>query len=80
MRTFDWLVHLDRQVISPIELLFVSMYQPHQLTQRFMLVDNPNPSSAGNRFQHLAPWIPSGTLPNINDSRLYRAHRAVRHP
>src|SRR5207248_2049171 len=51
---YDWLVHLDRPVISPIELLHVSGYQPYQLTQRFMSVD-----TSGNvlRFAHRAPWL-----------------------
>lgn len=54
---FDWLVHLDRQVASPMELLQVCGYHPHELTHRFITV--------GGKFNHLAPWFDQTT-------RLYR--------
>ncbi|HZY85451.1 MAG TPA: hypothetical protein VFE78_11515, partial [Gemmataceae bacterium] len=46
---YDWLVHLDRELISPMELLHVSACRPHQLTQRFL--------TAGGKFGHYAPWF-----------------------
>jgi hypothetical protein len=49
---YDWLVHLDRQLVSPMELLQVSGYQPHQLTHQFM-----RGSTAAKRFNHLVPWF-----------------------
>jgi hypothetical protein len=48
----DWLVHLDRELVSPMELLHVSGCQPHQLTQRFIVGAGP-----GQKFQHYAPWF-----------------------
>src|SRR5262249_4350728 len=65
---YDWLVHLDRAPISPIELLHVSAWPPYMLTQRFMLgsenlnnsTNTINPPNAGNAlymFGHYAPWL-----------------------
>lgn len=64
---FDWLVHLDRKLISPMELLHVSAFKPHELTQEFM-----NPA-----FRHRAPWfdedLPTPDQPDAQSHRLYRA-------
>jgi hypothetical protein len=70
---FTWLVHLDRKLISPMELLHVSGFPSHDLTQRFIMVPNaaagnppiPQPYSytqAGGvpnsaYFQHYVPWF-----------------------
>jgi hypothetical protein len=46
---YDWLVHLDRPIISPMELLEVAGCQPHQLTHRFVTEEG--------RFNHRSPWF-----------------------
>jgi hypothetical protein len=60
---YDWLVHLDRRLISAMELLLVSGYHPHQLTHRFMF-RNPVTGQV-TRFGHLVPWFDE-------NNRLYR--------
>jgi hypothetical protein len=66
---FDWPTHLDRQVSSPMELLNVSGFKPHEYTQQFILgVPNQPFTAAGqrnvapntpakNKHKHLAPWF-----------------------
>jgi hypothetical protein len=68
---FDWLVHLDRELISPMELLHVSAFKPHELTQQFRTGDEET-----KKFNHRAPWLdddlPVGQGPP-QSHRLYRA-------
>jgi hypothetical protein len=66
----DWLVHLDRQVISPMELLHVSGSKPHMLTQNFVTRDNGT-AAGRTSFQHRAPWFDEGVTPP-GSRRLYR--------
>jgi hypothetical protein len=60
---YDWLVHLDRRLISPTELLHVSGYPPHQLTHRF--VSGESPGGPVQTFRHRVPWFDQS-------NRLYR--------
>src|SRR5207253_3642682 len=61
---FNWLTHLDRQLISPMELLNVSAFKPHELTQQFnspSFSATPIPGAAGPGttpcyYGHRAPW------------------------
>jgi hypothetical protein len=69
---FDWLVHLDRPLTSVAEVVNVSAFKPHELTQQF--------KDASGLFGHLAPWLPNmpGTSfaanPNaVPQARLFRA-------
>jgi hypothetical protein len=71
---YDWLTHLDRPLISPMELLHVSGYQPYQLTQRFLV---PDESGQLVKFGHRAPWLDEGRLPGRPSHRLYRLFEFV---
>jgi hypothetical protein len=59
---YDWLVHLDRQVLSPMELFNVSGFHPWQLTHQFR---TDNGSGANPNYGHLVPWTDQ-------TNRLYR--------
>ncbi len=58
---FDWLVHLDRELTSPIELLNLSAYKPHELMQQFVIG-----KATPQKFQQLADW-------GNDNTRLHRA-------
>jgi hypothetical protein len=60
---FDWMTHIDRQLVNPMELLSVSACTPSQVTQLFM--SGGTAPAATTPFSHLAPWRNQNT-------RLYR--------
>ncbi len=66
---FSWPNHLDRQVISPMELMTVCAYKPHQFTHNFIAA-GAAVGSAPNAQQHLANWTSNSTL-------LYRLFQVV---
>jgi hypothetical protein len=69
---FDWMTFLDRQLISPIELLHVPAVGPAKLTQSFATgfpAGTPTPEQAQ---KHLANWT-DFNLPAGQSTRLVRA-------
>ncbi len=64
------LVHLDRQIISPVELLHVSGFRPHQLTQKFVGDNGGTPVPHAHRI----PWFDED-LATANPPRSHRLYR-----
>ncbi|MCI0690015.1 MAG: hypothetical protein L0Y54_22690, partial [Sporichthyaceae bacterium] len=62
--------HLDRPLVNATELLHVSAFKPHELTQQFRTGDED-----GQQFAHRAPWLDEGLVgAEVPLShRLYRA-------
>jgi hypothetical protein len=67
---FEWLIHFDRSLASPMDLLYVSGVKPHELTQQFIpgnaQITTQFATTPTERHQHMAPW-------RVADTRLYRA-------
>lgn len=59
--SWNWLVHLDRQLISPVEILHVSGYKPHLLTHQFI----SSPPTGTTLYTHRVNWFDQ-------TNRLYR--------
>lgn len=64
---FDWPVHLDRALVSPIELAHVSACKPSEFTHYF----RPGANPAVPQHVHTADWFNDG-------NRLYRAFDLLR--
>lgn len=72
---FDWLVHLDRQLISPMELLHVAAVKPHLLTQEFIKLLG---GGTLQKYAHRVPWNDEDqSLGSIDSHRLYRFFELV---
>jgi hypothetical protein len=76
---FDWLVHLDRQLISPMELWHVARCKPHELTEAF--ITNTANINSGQANKHVVQWTEPGRLtPGTPQNRLYRFFECVETP
>src|SRR5207245_135948 len=81
---YNWLTHLDRQLISPMELLNVSAFKPHELTQQFNAqmypaqvqipppAPPPPPGVTPSYYGHRAPWFDEDVVGTPNSHYLYR--------
>jgi hypothetical protein len=72
---FDWLVHLDRQLVSPMELLNVSSFKPHELTQQFKYFNTMPNINHQVKQGHRAPWY--DTVDNGLSGRSALIYRAL---
>ncbi len=76
-KTFDWLVHLDRPLTGPMELLHVSGFKPHELTQQFMTAPSAS-ATPDQKFNHRAPFFVrnpanAAELQMVQSARIFRA-------
>jgi hypothetical protein len=70
----DWLVHLDRYLSSPMELLHVSGFKPVELSQRF---GDASTQQMGS-FNHRVPWFDDDLAGSTTSSHLlYRFFELV---
>ncbi|HLJ95594.1 MAG TPA: hypothetical protein VKU02_20625, partial [Gemmataceae bacterium] len=71
---FDWLVHLDRELISPMELMHVAAVKPALLTQEF--INPPGGTTGGHMvpFNHRVPWYDEDR-PSTGSVDSHRLHR-----
>jgi hypothetical protein len=79
---YNWLTHLDRQLVSPMELLNVSAFKPHEMTQQFNaqmyaaqtpIPAAPTPGVTPSYYGYRAPWFDEDVPPGTGNSHfLYR--------
>ncbi len=82
MESPDWLPFFDRKPISPLGLLMVSTYRPHELTQHFLL-PRKDPSGSAiiwNSQMHSSAWLDEKTglqrfLEMVNTQGSYAMNR-----
>jgi hypothetical protein len=66
MAPFDWLVHFDRSVVNPLELLHLQAGKPFELSQNFLRFDGMTGTNL-RRDLGQVPWFgvnPTTGLPN----------------
>lgn len=59
---FQWMIHPDRKMLSPMELLFVSAVPPYDVTHKFISPDPTNPGQVIYQG-HTARWSDAGLSP-----------------
>ena len=72
-QTYSWLTHIDQPPINVMELLHVSAFRPHQLTQA---------TNNGALYQQYAPWNPyvgTQSATTIQQALIYRGSGPVQH-
>jgi hypothetical protein len=68
-----WLLHLDRPLVSPMELMHVTALKPHELTQQFVTMAN----NQVQFYQHRVPWFDEDK-DNFVGAPISQSHRLYR--